>query len=84
MSSGRPKTTVTLPEYQDSGQYLQRGWLINEATVRKLRVLLGPPHVEGLQSPQTMAAMADAASDAGAIMLEISPELTEAEEGPGG
>lgn len=69
--SNRPVRTLCLTEWLDNGDFVQRAWAVDEVMVRKLRKLLGPATVEQLLPAQALGAMAQAAVDAGSVMLQI-------------
>jgi hypothetical protein len=70
---------LSLVEWLDNGDFVQRAWVVNEATVRKLRALLGPPKLEQLLPPEALGAMQQAAIDAGSVMLTVPVELLDGE-----
>lgn len=67
----RPPRTLSLIEWLDNGDFVQRAWNIDEATVRKLRKLLGPPKVEQLLPAKALGAMQLAAIESGSVLLEV-------------
>ena len=81
MPAGRPVRTLSLVEWLDGGFFVQRAWTVNEAMVRKLRALLGPPVIEQLHPPGSLGAMQAAAIESGSVMLEIPVDDMDSDSG---